>query len=92
MNHEWDPAKERANRENHGVSFEDAKRVFEDPLSETRLDGRFDYGEDRFVTVGHAGDRLYIVIHTDRDGATRIISARLATPSERRAYARSSGP
>ena len=84
--YEWDDAKARANVARHGVSFEQAKAVFDDPLRETRLDDRFDYGEDRFVTIGHADGKLYVVVHTDRDGATRIISARAATARERRAY------
>jgi uncharacterized DUF497 family protein len=83
---EWDGDKAAANRRKHRVSFEAATLVFDDPLKLTVLDDRFDYGETREITIGRVQDRVLAVIHTDREGKTRIISARRASPSEVRAY------
>jgi uncharacterized DUF497 family protein len=52
------------------------------------VDDRFDYGETRRISVGLIGDVVVVVVvHTDREGATRIISARLANRDERKEYA-----
>ena len=85
----WDDEKARANWLKHRVSFEEATGVFADPLSVTIDNPDHSTGEDRFVTIG-LGElgRLLIVVHTDRDGIIRIISARAATPRERRGYER----
>jgi uncharacterized DUF497 family protein len=87
MNFEWDPDKAAANLGKHGVSFEEASTAFGDPLSTTIHDPSHSEEEDRFVLIGttHVG-RLVVVVHTDRDGAVRLISARLASPRERRTY------
>jgi len=87
LNFEWDPNKDATNREKHGISFDEASTAFFDPLSSTVLDPRHSDDEARFVLVGltYSG-RLVVVFHTDRDEAVRLISARLATRSERRAY------
>jgi uncharacterized DUF497 family protein len=50
---EWDDAKARANLEKHDVSFEVARRVFDDPASIDKIDDRGAYGEDRFIVTGH---------------------------------------
>lgn len=52
MDFEWDAAKARANEEKHGVRFEIAATVFLDPARITAIDDRFDYGEERLVTLG----------------------------------------
>jgi uncharacterized DUF497 family protein len=84
---EWDAAKSRANVAKHGVSFETASRIFEGPVL-TRADARFDYGEVREISVGAVeGTFILAVVHTDRRGVTRIISARAAKRRERKAYA-----
>jgi uncharacterized DUF497 family protein len=84
---EWDPAKALANLERHGVSFEEAATAFGDPLSLTRHDPDHSDDEDRFALLGlTSGGRLVVVVHTDRDERTRIISARPATALERRTY------
>ena len=84
---EWDPRKARANVTKHSVTFDEASTVFEDTLSVTIGDPLHSEDEDRFVLVGHSHRRrLLVVIHTDRDDRIRIISARLATPTERRTY------
>jgi uncharacterized DUF497 family protein len=51
---EWHDAKANANLQNHGVSFDLAKTVFNDPFAIERLDNREDYGEARFVIIGVA--------------------------------------
>lgn len=82
----WDEDKANINREKHGVGFEEARTIWWDPFTLTRGDPRHP-GEDRFVDVGmSASARLLVVVYTERGPRTRLISARLATPSERRAY------
>ena len=64
----------------HGVSFELAKRVFNDASAIERLDDREDYGEERFVLIGMAEVQVVLyVAYTERDERIRIISARRAT-------------
>jgi uncharacterized protein len=86
----WDDRKNASNVIKHGVSFEAAKWVFDDPLSLSRQD-RIENGEQRWQTIGLVADCLLLVAHTwvDGDGGeehTRIISARRATSIERKAY------
>lgn len=84
---EWDPRKARANQEVHGIDFEDAATVFGDPLSLTILDSPHSHGEIRFIIVGRSrARRLLVVVHCERDDRIRLISARRATPRERRDY------
>lgn len=86
MPYEWDEAKNRANRLKHGISFEEAQLIFAGPVF-SWVDARFDYGEIRTVSIGLIRDIVAVtVVHTDRDGATRIISARLANQRERTIY------
>ena len=91
---EWDEAKNLANRRKHGVSFEEASQVFHDPLYVSVKD-RIESGEQRWQTLGLVGGLLLLVVaHTvgeeHGEGTTveviRIISARRATPKERRRY------
>jgi uncharacterized DUF497 family protein len=86
MEFEWDEAKAETNRRKHGISFDAAKEVFSDLSRFTRFDDRFDYGETREITVGRVQGRLLSVVHTERQGAVRIISAREADPEEIRTY------
>ena len=84
---EWDRRKADLNRKKHGVSFDEAATVFGDSLSLTIEDPLHSAGEERFVTIGDSTQgRLLVVIHTDRGDTVRIISARLATPRERKTY------
>jgi uncharacterized DUF497 family protein len=84
---EWDPAKDASNIEKHGISFEEASTVFNDPLSVTIDDPDHSATESRFLTLGlSVQNRLIVVIHTDRAETIRLISARVATPRERRNY------
>jgi uncharacterized protein len=87
----WDPAKNASNQNKHGVSFEVAQLVFQDPLHVSRQD-RIENGELRWQTLGLAGGVvLLLVAHTWRDDAEgeehiRIVSARRATKQERKIY------
>ena len=83
---EWDAEKSDSNQAKHGVSFGEAAQVFEDPL--LRFIGRDDdEGEERDTVIGWSAlPRLMLVVHTERHGNTRIISARGPTPAERRLY------
>ncbi|HDH09414.1 MAG TPA: BrnT family toxin [Chloroflexi bacterium] len=86
---EWDEKKAKRNIRKHKVSFEEATTIFADLLSLTIPDPLHSEEEDRFVTMGMSiKGRLLVVVHTERGDAIRIISARLATPRERRAYER----
>lgn len=83
----WDERKERENLQKHKIDFRTAKLVFEDPLSEMRVDP-FE-NEFRWQTIGKVGSILLVVVHTlpETDGERgRIISARKATPHERKWY------
>jgi uncharacterized DUF497 family protein len=88
----WDASKAAANLRKHRVSFALARAVFQDPLALSRYDDEHSEGEDRWVTLGQAGNAaLLVVVHTfdERDGGSasvRIISARKATASERAQY------
>lgn len=88
---EWSEQKAEINLRKHGIRFEDAARVFDDPLAVTDQD-RIENGEQRWQTVGMAdGYLLLLVAHTVRfedDGieVVRIISARRVDRAERRRY------
>lgn len=81
----WDAAKDRANRDRHGLAFEDARLVFEGPTV-TFVDDRHDYGETRLVTLGLLAGRTVVVVHAPRRDTTRIISMRKANEREQAAY------
>jgi uncharacterized DUF497 family protein len=92
MNFKWDPEKDAINRAKHGVSFETAALVFDDPFHLSVID-RVVEGEERWRTMGQIGGLVILVVaHTyiENDGkeTIRIISARKATRSERRYYER----
>lgn len=74
MQFEWDEEKRQQNLDKHGVDFLDAALIFE---GETLLreDTRADYGEVRFASLGMVDDVPYVVIHTERNGNIRLISA-----------------
>ena len=85
MKFEWDPGKARANLRKHGVDFADAAMVLYDDLALTVID--VDPREERFVTLGvDSLGRTLVVVYTWRGGRVRLISARKATPGERKEY------
>lgn len=84
---EWDPVKAEENLRKHGVSFPEAASAFADELSLTEMDEAHSEAEERYVLTGiSVRQRLVVVVHTERGQSIRIISARLATPREKRAY------
>jgi uncharacterized DUF497 family protein len=85
---EWDPRKDAANLEKHGVSLEEAASVFGDPLGRIVSDPRHSHDEKRLVLLGLSNrQRLLAVMFTDRREIIRIISAQQVTRSERKNYA-----
>ena len=84
---EWDPAKAEANFRKHGITFDQAIGVFYDPMMMTIEDERFAYSELREVAFGLVDAAVMAVVYVERrENLIRIISARLATPKERRRY------
>ena len=78
---DWDEAKRQANLAKHGVDFSAVFRL-EWAGTTTEPDERFDYGEHRLIATGMIGDRLHVVIYTERNGLRRIISLRKANSRE----------
>jgi uncharacterized DUF497 family protein len=88
VGYEWDSHKAASNLEKHGVDFADAVAVFEDLFGLT-LKIEDEAGEERLATAGTDFlGRVLVVVYTYRGGNIRLISARLATQKERRAYER----
>jgi len=90
MYFEWDERKNRANLAKHGLSFETAVLVFDDPRAMSQLDREVG-GEGRWQTLGMArGIAILLVAYTEweehGEAAIRIISARKATQRERQKY------
>ena len=87
MEFEWDEEKAAVNLAKHGVSFNEAKTVFDDPLYVDFYDPDHSSDEHRYIIIGESQQRrLLLVSYTERDDATRLISAREVTRSEREAY------
>ncbi|MGP8247177.1 MAG: BrnT family toxin [Bryobacteraceae bacterium] len=85
MKNEWDESKNRKNFAKHGLRFEDAEEVFRGPCV-TFEDDRFDYGEERLITLGLLAGRVVLVAHSPRDEGTRIISMRKGNRREQKIY------
>jgi uncharacterized protein len=89
MRYTWSETKNRRNLKLHGISFEDAARIFEGPTLE-RVDDRYDYGEERIYAIGVVNGLEITLIYTDtQEDVRRIISAWRSEPHERRHYWRS---
>ncbi len=93
MRFSWDERKNRSNRQKHRVSFETAALVFDDPYHISQLEREVE-GESRWQTIGMVkGIHVLLVVHAspesedEKEENIRIISARKATPQERRVYA-----
>ena len=84
MKIEYDHQKRQATIEERGLDFDDAPVVFAASRRITWADSRQEYGENRLITMGELAGRLIIIVHTDRAGATRIISMRKANEREKR--------
>ena len=85
MEFEWDPAKDRSNRRKHGIRLADSVTALEDDFALTIRDDSPE--EARWITIGSDDrGRVMVVVYTWRADRIRLISARIATPSERRQY------
>ena len=84
----WDPEKAAANLKKHAIDFHEAATVLDDTLSSTFPDADHSSLLDpRFLTIGMSSRRrILVVVHSEELQTVRIISARLATPHERRFY------
>jgi len=86
---EWDPRKAEANRRKHGLTFEEVVSVFRDPFRQQDIEGD-EHGETRWRATGEINGKLYVVSYTTyeegEDEVYRIITARRATPRERKAF------
>lgn len=86
MNFEWDEDKNQENIRKHGFDFADAWEIFEAPMR-VALDTKEDYGEDRWNGIGLLGNRIVVVVFTERGEDTiRIISLRKALKHERKKF------
>jgi len=88
---EWNEEKNRLNQKKHKVSFQEAREVFDDPLQVSKLDCRFNYFEERWITIGSTKKQKILVVANlffDEDGEEiiRIVSARVANQKERKFY------
>ena len=84
---DWDEEKAQHNLNKHGISFEEATSVFDDPLFLTFADPKHSRNKRRFIIMGEsATGRLLVVSYTDRSETIRLISARPITNKERKAY------
>ena len=87
MQCDWNPEKAARNFSKHGVSFEEAATIFEDPLFVVFADPRHSVEKRRFIIIGETAKRkLLMVAYTERSEKVRIISARKATRKERTVY------
>lgn len=85
MKIEWVEDKNFINKEKHKISFETAAYIFDDPYYIEMFDFEHSVDEDKYIAIGKVGDVLFVAF-TERKDAIRLISARLATNSERRLY------
>ena len=87
MEFEWEKNKAEANFSKHGVSFNEAKTIFADPLYIDFYDPDHSDDEDRYIIIGESKRRrLLMVSYTEREHKTRLISAREVTRREREYY------
>ena len=91
MEFEWDPAKATRNVEKHGVDFDTAAEIFDDPNLFVVIDSRT-YSARRYQAIGASRGVILFVAYTMRaDNVCRIISARRASRRERAAYTLQTG-
>lgn len=91
MQFDWDRSKNYLNRRKHGVDFEEATTVFDDPLAVSIVDNEHSIGEERWLTIGISSHgQLLVVAHTyvpqNGEELIRIINARRPTIHERKRY------
>ena len=84
---EWDEEKANTNLRKHQISFEEAKTVFNDPMSITIANPDHSINEERYVDIGISSQgQILVVVYTERGETIRVISCRKATRREQRAY------
>lgn len=89
MKFEWDLIKAESNRKKHGLTFEEAITAFDDPLAMIAPDSRHSSHEQRWSLIGEMDSgKIIIVVFTERQQKTRLISARPASRRERSSYAK----
>lgn len=88
MRFEWNDEKDLSNQEKHGLSFQEAKRLFESGVDYLEIfDPEHSESEDRFIAIGSVDQRLVVVWYAEpEEGVTRIIGARLANKRERELF------
>ncbi|MDP9733892.1 UNVERIFIED_ORG: uncharacterized DUF497 family protein [Rhizobium sp. SORGH_AS260] len=84
MEFEFDPAKSAGNNDKHGIDFVDAQALWHDKFGLTVT--ALGVGEERFALIALLGSKLWLAVHTLRDGRIRIISVRRARELERHHY------
>jgi uncharacterized DUF497 family protein len=84
MRYDWDPAKDALNRRKHGLSLSDEIPALEDLKRVSWIDDRFDYGEERIVTLGRNDRKVLVVVSIEKEDerVIRIISVRKAKQHE----------
>lgn len=85
MDFAWNEKKRASNLVKHKLDFKNAWRVFNGPTF-TIPDNRFDYGEERFVTIGLLDSDVVVLVHTENDHEIRIISMRRGTTNEQKIF------
>jgi hypothetical protein len=85
MKFEWDETKRQTNLRDHKLDFAEAEIVFSG-ITFTFEDDRFEYGEDRYITLGLLRETVVVIAHTERNDTVRMISMRKATRNEQRLY------
>ena len=86
MRFTFDPRKRAANLKKHGLDLADAQAVIESGATVTFEDRRFDYGEERFVTIGPLGDLLVTLVTVETEDEIRSISMWESTSHEKETY------
>lgn len=70
---EWNDIKSKQNLKKHKISFEEAKTVFNDPMSITFLDEHHSAIEERYLSIGlSANKKVLFVVHTEREEKKNI--------------------
>lgn len=85
MEFEWDEEKRKINLEKHKIDFAEAVKIYDGFVLTSESTG-YDYGEERYITIGLLNGVEIAVIYTPRNGKKRIISVRRARIKERKSY------
>ena len=91
MRHTWDPHKRATNLKKHGLDFADAPLLLAGESTVTFEDRRFDYGEQRFITLAMLRGKVVVIATTETEEEVRIISMRRAEANEEKIYYQNRG-